>query len=371
MWPAGSRIQLTPSSLIATLLLMIYAESAASQEIPRIANAKEETRDVSQNLEATVGQIAGESRSPAWIGYSVEEVTHGGSVCCENHYPHGDGGCGVCRLENGGDSASSTGRGEGTLALESAERMVVLLRVAEKRVVRLRFASTNCTLDAGGLRFVWLKDGKAEESVALLKRYVHTKDFAGDGDRGMSDQALMAIALHAGGSADRALAEWVAPDQPEELRKRTSFWLGAARGKSGLAALQSMAKRDSSPDVRAAVTFALSASAEPNAVDEMIRIAHEDQSANVRGQALFWLAQKAEKKASSAITGAIESDPDTEVKKKAVFALSQMPKDEGIPKLIQVAQTNRNPEVRKHAMFWLGESHDPRALAFFEKILAQ
>jgi hypothetical protein len=36
-----------------------------------------------------------------------------------------------------------------------------------------------------------------------------------------------------------------------------------------------------------------------------------------------------------------------------------------------VAQTNRNPEVRKQAMFWLGQSNDPRALQFFEKVLMQ
>jgi HEAT repeat protein len=91
----------------------------------------------------------------------------------------------------------------------------------------------------------------------------------------------------------------------------------------------------------------------------------------VRGQALFWLAEKAGKKAENTITAAIQNDPDTEVKKKAVFALSQMPHDEGVPKLIEVATTNRNPEVRKQAMFWLGQSNDPRALAFFEKVLAQ
>jgi HEAT repeat protein len=59
------------------------------------------------------------------------------------------------------------------------------------------------------------------------------------------------------------------------------------------------------------------------------------------------------------------------VKKKAVFALSQLPKDEGVPKLIEVAQNNHNPAVRKQAMFWLGQSNDPRALAFFEKVLSQ
>jgi HEAT repeat protein len=103
----------------------------------------------------------------------------------------------------------------------------------------------------------------------------------------------------------------------------------------------------------------------------MIRMAHDDESSHVRGQALFWLAHKAGQKAVGAITGAIENDPDTDVKKKAVFALSQLPKDEGVPKLIEVAQSNRNREVRKQAMFWLGQSNDPRALAFFEKILTQ
>jgi len=54
-----------------------------------------------------------------------------------------------------------------------------------------------------------------------------------------------------------------------------------------------------------------------------------------------------------------------------VFALSQLPRDEGVPKLIEVARSQKNPEVRKQAFFWLGQSHDPRALAFIEEILAK
>jgi HEAT repeat protein len=48
-----------------------------------------------------------------------------------------------------------------------------------------------------------------------------------------------------------------------------------------------------------------------------------------------------------------------------------LPKEEGVPRLIEVAETNHNREVRRQAMFWLGQSNDPRALAFFEKVLAQ
>jgi HEAT repeat protein len=48
-----------------------------------------------------------------------------------------------------------------------------------------------------------------------------------------------------------------------------------------------------------------------------------------------------------------------------------MPHEEGVPKLIQVAQNNKNAEVRKQAIFWLGQTNDPRALEFFEKILTK
>jgi HEAT repeat protein len=89
----------------------------------------------------------------------------------------------------------------------------------------------------------------------------------------------------------------------------------------------------------------------------------------VRGQALFWLAQKAADKAAETIHNAIRDDPDEDVKEKAVFALSQLPGGEGVRELIRVARTNRNPEVRKKAVFWLGQSRDPRALAFIEEIL--
>ena len=91
---------------------------------------------------------------------------------------------------------------------------------------------------------------------------------------------------------------------------------------------------------------------------------------DVRGAALFWVAQRAGDKAVGTITQALE-DPESEIRKKAVFALSQLPKDEGVPKLIEVARTHCDPGVRKQAMFWLGQSRDPRALAFFEQVLSQ
>jgi len=348
-----------------------YAQEPMKTGQPQVMNAVFETRALTRDLSTTVQQIAAEGGKPLWIAYNVEEIAGNHSICCGNSDNRDRWDCGTCSLENEHGNTMGSRHQGGTVNLERGGQLVVLQRVADKHVMKIRMASEDCRLDAGGLRVVWLTGVKAEESVGLLAKYVNAEDFRGYGDHGMSEQALSVIALHADASADRAFASFVAPAQPAGLREKAAFWLGAARGQKGLTLLKQMAKNDPSPDVRAKVSFALYVSGDPEAVDEMIRMAHDDESAHVREQALFWLAQKAGKKAAGAITGAIENDPDTEVKKKAVFALSQMPKEEGVPKLIQVAQTNKNPEVRKQAMFWLGQSNDPRALAFFEKVLAQ
>jgi HEAT repeat protein len=362
--------QLAKGRAVRTNFDQAYAATTqGGVEMPRVESAKAETRVVAETLDATFRGILAQAEKPEWVGYSVEEIAGERSVCCGNWSD--EGGCGTCRLERDGEGAGGTTHVDGSIKLEGPRRLVVLLRLEAKQVVRIRVASEDCTLDAGGLPFLWLTGVKPAESVALLATYVQGAEFERHDHHNIGNGALTAIALHADASADRAMASFVSPEQREELRRQTAFWLGAARAKEGLNALQRMAKNDPSSDVRAHVTFALSVSHEPGALEEMIRMAHDDSSSHVRGQALFWLAQKAGKKAVSTITGAIENDPDTDVKKKAVFALSQLPKDEGVPKLIEVAQTNRNPEVRKQAMFWLGQSNDPRALQFFEKVLSQ
>lgn len=339
-----------------------------------IVNAKLETRAVSGTLGETFRSLQAQADKAEWLGYSVPQIRGDRTMCCGN-YNDGDYRCGTCRLEHDGDGFATKGNADsksaGTVHLEGSRQLLVLVRLEGKQITKIRQASEDCTLDAGGLPFVWLTGVKPAESVAVLSDFVRSSTLEGHGEHHISQGALSAIALHDDASADRAFSAFVAPDQPESLRKHASFWLGAARGKAGVPLLQKMAHNDPSPEVRSQVAFALSVSPEPEALPEMIRMAKEDESAHVRGQALFWLAHRAGERAVSTIQGAIENDPDTEVKKKAVFALSQLPRDEGVPKLIEVAKSNRNREVRKQAMFWLGQSNDPRALAFFEQVLAQ
>ncbi len=89
-----------------------------------------------------------------------------------------------------------------------------------------------------------------------------------------------------------------------------------------------------------------------------------------RKAAVFWVGQEAARAATAGLA-AIVDDPgdDRDVRKTAIFALSRRPADEAVPALIRIAQTNPDVELRKAAIFWLGQSEDPRALEFFERIL--
>jgi HEAT repeat protein len=359
-------------AIVAIAVATVDVAIAQQVEVPQVENARLEKKALSGPLMTEVKAWTSQAAQPQWLGYSVPQIGRDRTMCCGEYEGSWRNGCGHCRLEDGHNGTNMSSSDEqGSAKLEAPRSIAVLFRAENKRVMKIRVVSLDCSLDAGGLPFVWLTGVKPAESVELLETFVRGTDLDSHDDEHFSRSALTAIALHADPVADRVLESFTRADQPESLRKQTAFWLGAARERAGLAALQKMAKNDPSPEVRSQVTFALSVSHEQGAVEEMIRMAHDDQSSHVRGQALFWLAHKAGQKAVGAITGAIENDPDTDVKKKAVFALSQLPKDEGVPKLIEVAQTNHNREVRKQAMFWLGQSHDPRALAFFEKILMQ
>jgi hypothetical protein len=191
------------------------------------------------------------------------------------------------------------------IMLEAPTEAIVLARIENGALTKLRTATPDCEIDATGASLVWLTGVAPADSVAWLASLVSRAPQDQPWTNHVADPALAALSMHADAAATTAL-------------------VGFARSHS---------------------------------------------LPRLRGQALFWLAQRAGDRAVATITNAITDDPDTAVKKRAVFALSQLPKDEGIPRLLEVARTNRNPEVRRQAFFWLGQSKDPRAVQFFEEIL--
>jgi hypothetical protein len=103
----------------------------------------------------------------------------------------------------------------------------------------------------------------------------------------------------------------------------------------------------------------------------LLTLAKDDtRSRSVRTQAVFWVSQAAGEKATAGLVDVIgDAAADQDVRLQAVFALSQRPKDEGVPALLDVAKNSKDPKIRKQSIFWLGQSGDPRAIAYFEGVL--
>ena len=114
--------------------LASLARAQGEDDGPRLVNAARETQTVSGGLGGTIQAIAGRSEGAEWIGYGVERVAGQRSACCGNY---NDGElCGTCRLE--GEQLGFTTGTNGTTKLEGRRRLVVLLRVENRKVMRVR-----------------------------------------------------------------------------------------------------------------------------------------------------------------------------------------------------------------------------------------
>jgi hypothetical protein len=369
----------TFTTLASALGAAALAAAAVLAQQPRLTNGKVTTQPapaLQQAFNAAVNSHA----DVGWVGYAVPVVDGERVMCCfnsGNSFINGTGAnqacCGMCTLDPSPDGTTMStrpqpGQPAGPVKLEGADTLLVLFRVVNRQVERVRVFSEDCQLDAGGREITWLTGVKPSESVALLEGLVTASSQAERRDR-IVDGSISAIALHEDGSATAALERLLGQAQPQHVRAKVPFWLGNTRGRRGLEILQRVIRDDPSTEIKKKAVFGISQSQEPGAVDVLIENAKTNADTAVRSESIFWLAQKAGNKAAAAITERIEQDPDTEVKKKAVFALSQLPKDEGVPLLLRVARTHTNPAVRKQAIFWLGQSKDPRALAFFAEVL--
>jgi hypothetical protein len=345
---------------ITALLLVAFAAGLAAQQ-PKVSNTQFKSEPVVQSLAATADRM-GHSSEQLWVGYEVPAIAGTHLTTCSDwsdSSQSNDDCCGEYRLEDErGMRSSSNG--------QAAQNFYVLLRFEKGDALKVRFVAAGCHLDAGGVNFDWITGVNPEDSVAYLTGLVklapeHSKTAEG---------ALVAISFHATPEATRALEKIASSSESEHIREQAAFWLGAQRGHDGFWALKTLENKNTDDArFREKLTFDFSLNSDPGAEDELLHMAKFDAEAKVRGQALFWIAQKAGKRATSILSDAIQNDPETDVKKKAVFALSQLPRDESVPQLIHVADTNSNLTVRKEAFFWLGQSQDPRALAYLEQVL--
>lgn len=332
---------------------------------PQITNGK--VVPVASTIEREIAAAAA-LPEPSWVAWKVPAVDGRSQSCC--WYSNNDErwyGCGL-EPQTAGAAMTRPPQPTGPVPLEAGTSLLVMARVANGRIERVRTFSDDCPLDAGGRAVTIVEGVTPDASVRWLSELIPSS-LAADGRSSIYNNALSAIGQTAGAAADAALVTFTDASHPSQVRRQAVFWIGQSRGSTGLSTLKALLAREPAGGMRRSVVQAISRSRVPEALPALVAIAKNDPDAATRGEALFWLAQSAGKAAAADITAAIQNDPDTKVQERAVQALSQLPKADGVPLLITVARTHRNPKVRERAMFWLGQSKDPRATKFFEEIL--
>ena len=73
----------------------------------------------------------------------------------------------------------------------------------------------------------------------------------------------------------------------------------------------------------------------------------------------------------TSIADGVEDGIHNAMMKRAVAKAQADAGSEGVPVLIRMVRTSHDPALRQQAMMALAKSHDPRAVAFFEEILAR
>lgn len=223
-------------------------------------------------------------------------------------------------------------------------------RVAAVRdgVVRLSFATQdgvcgngdNISFNRRGKDRDWVSDCKPGPAMVQITK---------------SDGLITKIKTHVGG-------RW--------LPRSDATDLGAVSTRDAVALFMDVAKRggNAADDAIFPMVIADSVTVWP----ELLKLAKDSNAPEkARRSALFWVGQEAAEEVTRGLQEVADDErEESEVRKSAVFALSQRPKDQAVPALINTARTSKDPQIRKSAVFWLGQTNDPRAVAFFEEVLA-
>jgi hypothetical protein len=361
---------------LSTLLISVFALGAlVPAQQPPVQNGRVETRRAA-SLDRDVATLAAGATDPIWIGWRVP-IVDGERGGCNTWINQTEIGRGM-RLDY--EPAGSTrvsldppklAPPTGPVPIEAGTGLVILLRLVDGRVERMRTLGDDCPIDAGGRTMYWMEAVSAADSLRLLDGFTRmdaAERLSANARRSLADEALMAIALHRDAAADALLDRIATSDSDSDLRQRATSSLGSTRGAHGFATLQRLLAAERLPDTRRQLTTAIGQTREPGTVAALRALAH-DADPRVRAAAVYYFVLRGGPPVVPEVTTMLESDVDTAVVQRAVSGLARLPNDTSVPLLIQIARTSKNTAARKQAVSALGQSSDPRAVAYIQEIL--
>ena len=292
---------------IATALSIATAFGVAvSAKQARITNGQVATNPGGRALASTVQSLTASTTGVAWIGYMVPVKNRDRTMCCwsnGNGYFSGSISssnapcCGSCRIEPGASAAAretAPQAATGPVKLEGSDRMLVLIRVENRQVDRIRTFSEDCEIDAGGLTVHLIEDVNPADSVALLASMVRREP---ERKSRITNGALAALAEHDEALAGTALAALAREHTAPAVRGDAIFWLGQVAGRKAAALITETIEKDPETEVKRRAVFALSQLPRDEGVPLLIDVARKNPNPAVRKQAIFWLSQSKDPRA--------------------------------------------------------------------------
>lgn len=227
-----------------------------------VVNAVVERRTPSADFARDI-RTAADRQVPAWIGYRVPIARR----------PDGplqavDWCCGRCRLAPPTD-------------------LVVLARVQRGEVLELRPLAVDCDMDAGGMRLIWFEPVAADASVAWLNTLVTAPT---EGRSRLADQALSAIAQHAGQAAATSLVRLAQSGTPQ-VRGRSLSWLAQRAADQAWPAIDAVLQKDPDTEVKKLAVNALTRFPNGEGIPRLMEVARSHPNAEVRRQAMLRLGE--------------------------------------------------------------------------------
>ena len=259
----------------------------------------------------------------------------------------------------------------GPIPLEAGTQVVILARVIDRKVERIRTVGDDCPMDAGGRTVYWLDSITPAESLRFLGSLVtgpSTDRSLMDADRSIAQAAVRAIGYHRDAAADAALDQIATSHRDASVRRQAASSMGSQRGAAGVAALSRLIAAEKDTDVRRQLVTSLGGSRDAAAVTAL-RALMKDPEAKVRSEAVYYTVLRGGAPTIPEAVSIAGSDPDDSVRKRAVTAIGRLAPDVSTAPLIQLARTSTNAVVRKEAVSLLSTSKDPRAMAFMDELL--
>src|SRR3954452_13566106 len=146
----------------AALASALAAAAPVAAQQPRISNGRVSPQAAGASLEQTFRALVAAQGEPAWIGYAVPVVSGERMMCCSGDgswisdgVVYTNGRWNGCGLETDGAPPARAGQAPAPrtpappVKLEGPDTLIVLYRVEDKAVPKIRVFSETCDLDAG------------------------------------------------------------------------------------------------------------------------------------------------------------------------------------------------------------------------------